>query len=156
MILERRYSDSGEGEETLELEKASSVVWRTPLILALGRLGRQIWVQAQPGLHRKHQASQGYMVRPCLRDEEVVRMRICCSLLFIASSFSSVWRCNSRPCRCQPSTSSLSYMPCCKSFVSHSHFKRYLLYVNMKYSASLRFYSCIYTNWSNSFDSPGK
>lgn len=86
-------------------------MWLTPLILAFGRLGRQIWVRAQPGLHSKHQDSQGYMVRPCLRDGEVVRMRICCSLVFIASSlsgenssFTSVWRSNSRPCRCQPST----------------------------------------------------
>lgn len=91
-------------------------------------------------------------------------MRICCSLVFIAGSFSSE---NSflflvsgdltlGLADANQVLSSLSYMPCCKSFVSRSRFKRYLLYVNMKYSTSLRFYFCIYTNWSNSFDLPAK
>lgn len=46
----------------------------------------------------KLQASQEYSMRPCLRDGEVVTMRICCSLAFAVSfssenivSFPSVW-----------------------------------------------------------------
>ena len=51
----------------------SQVKWHTPLTSVLGRqrqTGGSLCVQCQPGLHSEFQDRQGYVERPCLKQQQ--------------------------------------------------------------------------------------